>query len=32
MFERDADGAREATEQGKKNMRFKDLRKVRTSP
>ncbi|EKN5140914.1 TPA: hypothetical protein ACSA7L_000229 [Yersinia enterocolitica] len=25
MFERDADGAREATEQGKRNMRFKDL-------
>jgi len=25
MFERDADDAREATERGKKNMRFKDL-------
>lgn len=25
MFERDADGAREATERGKRSMRFKDL-------
>jgi len=25
MFDRDADGAREATERGKRDMRFKDL-------
>ena len=25
MFDRDADGAREATESGKSDMRFKDL-------